>query len=136
MPIYEYKCLSCEQLTEVMQRMSDAPLTTCESCGGDLKKQISAPAFQFKGSGWYVTDYADKGKGKGGESKKGADEGDDSVSKAVPKDSGSKDSDSKDSGSKDSGSKDSGSKDSGSKGSGSKDSGAKSSSSSSDKGSD
>ena len=74
MPIYEYKCQSCGQHIEVMQRMSDDPLTTCESCGGELKKQISAPAFQFKGSGWYVTDYARKGEG-GQESKGDASEG-------------------------------------------------------------
>lgn len=55
-----------------MQRVSDPPLTTCEACGGDLKKLISAPAFQFKGSGWYVTDYADKKSAKdGGDSKAG-----------------------------------------------------------------
>lgn len=64
MPLYEYQCQSCGDRTEVIQRMSDAPLTTCDDCGGDLKKLISAPAFQFKGSGWYVTDYADKGGGK------------------------------------------------------------------------
>lgn len=45
-----------------MQKISDAPLTVCESCGGRLEKQISRAGFQFKGSGWYVTDYADKGK--------------------------------------------------------------------------
>lgn len=67
MPIYEYQCQSCGRLDEVMQKMSDPPLTTCEECGGDLKKLISAPAFQFKGDGWYVTDYARKKEGgKGG----------------------------------------------------------------------
>lgn len=60
MPIYEYQCLKCGERSEVMQRVSDAPLTTCPECGGELKKLISAPAFQFKGSGWYVTDYARK----------------------------------------------------------------------------
>ncbi len=63
MPLYEYQCQSCSDLSEVIQRMSDPPLETCESCGGELKKLLSAPAFQFKGSGWYVTDY-----GKGGSS--------------------------------------------------------------------
>jgi putative FmdB family regulatory protein len=67
MPLYEYQCQSCDQRTEVLQRFADDPLTTCEACGGDLKRLISAPAVQFKGSGWYVTDYA----GKGGKSKKG-----------------------------------------------------------------
>ena len=72
MPLYEYQCQSCGDTTEVIQRMSDPPLSTCERCGGDLKKLISAPAFQFKGSGWYVTDYADKG-GKGKDSGKTQD---------------------------------------------------------------
>jgi len=100
MPIYEYKCQSCEQLIEVMQRMSEAPLTTCENCGGDLKKQISAPAFQFKGTGWYVTDYADKGKGKKEEEKSGEKSSDGDASES--KDGTSKDSTSKDGTSKDS----------------------------------
>ena len=60
MPLYEYRCRECGDLTEVMQRISDPPLSTCDLCGGELKKLISAPAFQFKGSGWYVTDYAGK----------------------------------------------------------------------------
>lgn len=67
MPLYEYQCQSCGERSEVLQRFSDAPLTTCETCGGLLKKLVSAPAVQFKGEGWYVTDYADKGKkSKGG----------------------------------------------------------------------
>ena len=61
MPIYEYQCQSCGHHEEVMQRMSDDPLTVCPECGGPYKKLVSAPAFQFKGSGWYVTDYARKG---------------------------------------------------------------------------
>lgn len=67
MPIYEYQCQSCGERIEVMQRMSDPPLGTCEECGGEVRKLISAPAFQFKGSGWYVTDYARQGGEKGGE---------------------------------------------------------------------
>lgn len=62
MPIYEYKCLGCESRFEKMQKLSDAPLETCEKCGGKLEKQWSLSGFQFKGAGWYVTDYADKGK--------------------------------------------------------------------------
>lgn len=62
MPIYEYSCLKCGDRIEDLQGLHDAPLTTCEACGGDLKKLLSAPAFQFKGSGWYVTDYAKKDK--------------------------------------------------------------------------
>ena len=60
MPIYEYKCSGCGSHIEKMQKVSDEPLKTCEACGGDLKKQISRAGFQFKGEGWYVTDYAGK----------------------------------------------------------------------------
>lgn len=58
MPIYEYRCQDCGELTEMLQRFDDPPLESCPECGGAVKKLISAPAFQFKGSGWYVTDYA------------------------------------------------------------------------------
>lgn len=69
MPLYEYRCKQCERVFEVMQKFSDPPLTVHEECGGEVEKLISAPAFQFKGSGWYITDYARSGGGKG-ESKK------------------------------------------------------------------
>ncbi|MFL6259364.1 MAG: FmdB family zinc ribbon protein [Thermoanaerobaculia bacterium] len=68
MPIYEYECLSCGKRTEVLQRMNDAPLAACPSCGAEVKKLISAPSFQLKGSGWYATDYGSKKGGGGGES--------------------------------------------------------------------
>jgi putative FmdB family regulatory protein len=71
MPIYEYQCKKCNAHTEVMQKISDKPLTKCRKCGGRLEKLLSAPAIQFKGSGWYVTDYAGKS-GKSSEEKKGA----------------------------------------------------------------
>ncbi len=58
MPLYEYRCTKCGERTEVLQHLSDAPLAECPRCGGTLEKVISAPALQFKGSGWYVTDYA------------------------------------------------------------------------------
>ncbi len=61
MPIYEYRCLKCGQRIEKLQKFADDPLTTCESCGGKLERVISPPAIQFKGTGWYVTDYARKG---------------------------------------------------------------------------
>jgi len=64
MPLYEYRCEACGELTEVIQRHGDPPLAVCPLCGGPLKKLLSAPAFQFKGSGWYVTDYARSGGGK------------------------------------------------------------------------
>ena len=60
MPIYEYECLQCGKRTEWLQRMSDAPLAACPHCGGEVRKLISAPSFQFKGSGFYKTDYVDK----------------------------------------------------------------------------
>ncbi len=67
MPLYEYQCKKCHSLTERIQKFSDPPLTTCPHCGGELEQLISAPAVQFKGSGWYVTDYArNSSKGKGG----------------------------------------------------------------------
>ena len=63
MPIYEYKCLDCSAHTEKMQKLSEEPLTVCEKCGGKLEKQWSLSGFQFKGNGWYVTDYSNKTKG-------------------------------------------------------------------------
>lgn len=81
MPLYEYECESCGSRIEVLQRVGDPPLQTCD-CGdeGKLRKLISAPAFQFKGEGWYVTDYArkkDNGKGDKAEAKSdgGGDKG-------------------------------------------------------------
>jgi putative FmdB family regulatory protein len=58
MPLYEYKCGKCEKHFDVIQKFSDEPLTTHEECGGPLERLVSAPAFHFKGTGWYVTDYA------------------------------------------------------------------------------
>jgi putative FmdB family regulatory protein len=60
MPLYEYQCDSCGRRFEVIQKFSDALIETCSSCGGQVHKLQSAPAFQFKGTGWYVTDYAKK----------------------------------------------------------------------------
>ena len=60
MPIYEYECRKCGAHVEAFQKINDKPLTKCRKCGGKLEKKISAPAIQFKGSGWYVTDYAGK----------------------------------------------------------------------------
>ena len=63
MPLYEYECQQCKERVEVIQRFSDAPSTECPQCGGPLKKLLSSPAIQFKGSGFYKTDY---GSGKQG----------------------------------------------------------------------
>ena len=61
MPIYEYRCKKCNHQIELIQKFSDKPPTKCKKCGGRLEKMISQTAFQFKGEGWYVTDYARKG---------------------------------------------------------------------------
>ena len=74
MPLYEYTCTACGRRLERLQRVHDAPLTECPHCGGELKKLISAPALQFKGSGWYVTDYARGGGRKDGGADSGAGE--------------------------------------------------------------
>lgn len=60
MPLYEYQCTQCSERVEIIQRLSDPPYSHCPKCGGDMKKLLSAPAIQFKGSGWYKTDYASK----------------------------------------------------------------------------
>jgi putative FmdB family regulatory protein len=60
MPLYEYKCTNCGERVEVIQRSSDSPQGPCPKCGGEMKKLFSAPAIQFKGSGFYKTDYAAK----------------------------------------------------------------------------
>jgi putative FmdB family regulatory protein len=60
MPLYEYQCDACGHRFETIQKFSDPPLTECPKCGGAVRKLQSAPAFQFKGSGWYITDYARK----------------------------------------------------------------------------
>jgi putative FmdB family regulatory protein len=69
-PLYEYQCKKCHSLTERIQKFSDPPLTTCPHCGGELEQLLSAPAVQFKGSGWYVTDYARKSGGNSAASSK------------------------------------------------------------------
>src|ERR1041384_3091533 len=61
MSLYEYQCEADGSRFEVIQKFSDAPLTTCPNCGGAVRKLLSSPAIQFKGSGWYITDYARKG---------------------------------------------------------------------------
>jgi putative FmdB family regulatory protein len=65
MPLYEYECFVCQHRFERIRRVADASDMTCPECGGTVRRLLSAPALQFKGSGWYVTDY---GKGIGGRS--------------------------------------------------------------------
>ncbi|HKQ99599.1 MAG TPA: zinc ribbon domain-containing protein [Pyrinomonadaceae bacterium] len=97
MPIYEYQCRKCGATLEAMQKVTDKPLAKCRECGGRLEKLLSAPAIQFKGSGWYVTDYAGKKTGskedgkktEAKEEKKSAAESSPGGDKATPKDSAS-----------------------------------------------
>jgi len=70
MPIYEYSCSKCGKTIEVIQKFSDPVLKKHQGCGGTLTKLVSASAFQLKGTGWYVTDYARKGKSGDSESPK------------------------------------------------------------------
>ena len=60
MPNYEYECDECGERFELIQKFSDEPVTSCPSCGGKVRKVLSSPAIQFKGTGWYITDYARK----------------------------------------------------------------------------
>jgi len=70
MPIYEYECEKCGHRVEKIQKFSDPLLDTCPKCGSAVHKMQSAPAFQFKGTGWYVTDYAKSGKSDSKETRK------------------------------------------------------------------
>ena len=65
MPLYEYECDACGHRFEVIQKFSDPPVAVCRACGGTVRKLLSSPAIQFKGSGWYITDYARKGAAAG-----------------------------------------------------------------------
>ena len=76
MPIYAYKCASCGFAKDVLQKISDAPLTVCPSCGESaFSKQLTAAGFQLKGSGWYVTDFRDGNKGGAAKEPAAAGEG-------------------------------------------------------------
>jgi putative FmdB family regulatory protein len=95
MPIYEYDCASCGKRTEAIQRLGERPLKICPHCGGKLKKAFSAPAIQFKGSGWYVNDYAgargdQKKKEASADSKEGTTESKESSEKSEKKDKNGK----------------------------------------------
>ncbi len=82
MPLYEYQCKKCHSLTERIQKFSDEPLTVCPHCGGELEQLLSAPSVRFKGSGWYVTDYAKKSSGSGTSSGNGSSSSSSSDSKS------------------------------------------------------
>ena len=68
MPLYEYQCKKCGHRFERIRKFSDPPVRRCPECGATVQQLLSPPAVQFKGSGWYVTDYAGKGKAASGES--------------------------------------------------------------------
>lgn len=70
-PIYEYECDHCQHRFEVMQKFSDRPLKKCDKCGGPVHKLLSAPGLVFKGTGWYVTDYANSERKKALRAEKG-----------------------------------------------------------------
>ena len=101
MPVYEYHCSKCDKTIEVIRKFSDPPLTEHEGCGGTLERLLSAPAFQLKGTGWYLTDYGKGGtkpapttEGKSGDSK-AAESKDSDGKKAESKSAGDKASESK-----------------------------------------
>ncbi len=73
MPLYEYECDACGHRFERIQKFSDPPVEKCPTCGGKVRKLLSSPAIQFKGSGWYITDYAKKS--GGGDSAKSTSSG-------------------------------------------------------------
>jgi putative FmdB family regulatory protein len=70
MPLYEYECQADGSRFEVIQKFSDPPVETCPNCGGPVRRLISSPAIQFKGSGWYITDYAKKSSTEAGKDSK------------------------------------------------------------------
>jgi putative FmdB family regulatory protein len=113
-PLYEYKCLKCGRHTEKIEPVAGPHLKKCPHCGGKVESVITAPAIQFKGSGWYVTDYAGKSTDGGSKESKPAPDSKESTGK----DAGAKDS--KDGGSKESSAKESSAKETSSKESSSK----------------
>jgi putative FmdB family regulatory protein len=102
MPIYEYECGACGENHEFIQKFSEGPKRKCPSCGAlKLKKQISAAAFHLKGTGWYVTDFRDGGKGKKEGESKDAESKDSGASESKSSDTETPKSDDKSSSTKD-----------------------------------
>jgi len=112
MPLYEYECKKCHHRFEKIQKFSDRMVRKCPDCGGPVEQMISAPAVQFKGSGWYVTDYAKKSSSQSSSDGSGKDskKEDKSKSESSSKQGSSKEGSSKEVSSKESGSKESSSK--------------------------
>jgi putative FmdB family regulatory protein len=106
MPLYEYECKKCHHRFERIVKFSDPPMKKCPDCGGQVEQMISAPAVQFKGSGWYVTDYAKKSGASASSNGDSATKGE-STSKegSAKQESASREGDAKDSGAKESDSK-------------------------------
>ena len=98
MPLYEYLCTSCGHRFERIQKFSDPLVTTCPQCGGPVEKQVSSPAIQFKGAGWYVNDYAKAGKSDAGKSDSGSGKSDKSADSGKAGESSQSDSGKSDSG--------------------------------------
>ncbi len=94
LPLYEYRCRKCNAVVEKIQKFSEPPLTQCEKCGGKLERLLSPSAFQFKGTGWYVTDYARKSaapkseSGSGSKDTKGSEPAGDAKKAAEPRKAG------------------------------------------------
>lgn len=82
MPLYEYQCDACEHRFEKIQKFSDPHVDVCPKCGGVVKKLVSSPAIQFKGSGWYITDYAKKSSTDASSSKSSSDKSSDKSANA------------------------------------------------------
>ncbi len=111
MPLYEYKCMKCGRHTDKIEKVSGPHLKKCPHCGGKVESVITAPAIKFKGSGWYVTDYAGKSPDGGSKESKPASDGKEASSKdAGAKDGGAAEPASKDSAGKETVSKESSSK--------------------------
>ena len=103
MPLYEYQCKKCHHRFEKIQKFSDKMVKKCPECGGPVEQMISAPAVQFKGSGWYVTDYAKKSSSQGSSSSGDSgskDSGDKDKNEGKPKSDSSKSDGSKSDGAK------------------------------------
>ena len=114
MPLYEYKCLKCGRHTDKIEPVAGPHLKKCPHCGGKVESVITAPAIKFKGSGWYVTDYAGKSPDGGSKESKPAGDGKESGGKEAgakdSKDGGSKEASAKDSSAKETSSKEGSSK--------------------------
>jgi putative FmdB family regulatory protein len=110
--LYEYACLKCGRHTDKIEPVAGPHLKKCPHCGGKVESVITAPAIKFKGSGWYINDYAAKPNAGEGKKAEGAAGNSSDLKESSSKESGSKDSGSKEASSKDSSSKDGGSKES------------------------